>query len=62
MYVPAGKSGPVRVEFVKVLELAAELKVLKVGQLTVSVDGTKVAASASKHAAVSYERAGEQMA
>ena len=46
----------------KVLELAAELKVLKVGQLTVSVDGTKVAASASKHAAVSYERAGEQMA
>ena len=48
--------------FVKVLELAAELKLLKVGQLTVSIDGTKVGANASKHAAVSYERAGEQMA
>jgi len=48
--------------FVKVLELAAELKLLKVGQITVSLDGTKVAANASKHAAVSYERAGEQIA
>jgi len=48
--------------FVKVLELAAQLKLVKVGQLTVSIDGTKVAANASKHAAVSYERAGEQMA
>ena len=48
--------------FVKVLELAAQLKLVKVGQLTVSIDGTKVAANASKHAAVSYDRAGEQMA
>ena len=48
--------------FVKVLELARELKLLKVGQITVSLDGTKVAANASKHAAVSYERAGEQIA
>lgn len=48
--------------FVKVLELARELKVLKVGQITVSVDGTKVMANASKHAAVSYERAGEMIA
>jgi transposase len=48
--------------FVKVLGLAAELKVLKVGQVTVSVDGTKVAANASKHAAVSYARAGESVA
>lgn len=48
--------------FVKVLELATELKLVKVGQLTVSIDGTKVAANASKHAAVSYDRAGEQMA
>lgn len=48
--------------FVKVLELAVELKLVKVGQITVSLDGTKVAANASKHAAVSYERAGEQIA
>jgi transposase len=47
--------------FVKVLELARELKVLKVGQITVSVDGTKVLANASKHSAVSYERAGEMI-
>jgi len=47
--------------FVKVLEMARELKVLKVGQITVSVDGTKVLANASKHSAVSYERAGEMI-
>ena len=47
--------------FVKVLEMARELKVLKVGQITVSVDGTKVLANASKHAAVSYDRAGEMI-
>lgn len=45
--------------FVRVLELASELKLLKIGQITVSVDGTKILANASKHAAVSYERAGE---
>ena len=45
--------------FVKVLQLAQALKVLQFGQITVSVDGTKVLANASKHAAVSYERAGE---
>jgi len=45
--------------FVKVLQMAQALKVLKFGQITVSVDGTKVLANASKHAAVSYERAGE---
>ena len=48
--------------FVKVLQLAQQLKVLKVGQLTVAADGTKVLASASKHSAVSYERAGEMIA
>lgn len=48
--------------FVKVLQLAQELKVLKVGQITTAVDGTKVLANASKHSAVSYERAGELMA
>jgi transposase len=47
--------------FVHVLEVAAESKVLKkVG--TVSVDGTKVHANASKHSAVSYGRAQELLA
>ena len=45
--------------FVRVLELAQALKVLQVGQITVAVDGTKVMANASKHAAVSYEHAGK---
>src|ERR1022692_4517423 len=48
--------------FIKVLRLAQQLKVLKFGQLTVAADGTKVLASASKHSAVSYERAGEMIA
>jgi transposase len=48
--------------FVKVLQLAQELKLAKLGQITVSVDGTKVLANASKHAAVSYARAGEMIA
>lgn len=48
--------------FVKVLQLAQELKVLKVGQITTAVDGTQVLANASKHSAVSDERAGERMA
>lgn len=43
--------------FVRVLELAREAGVLKVG--TVSVDGTKVRANASKHRSVRYDRAGE---
>jgi transposase len=43
--------------FVTVLQLARELRLTRVG--TVSVDGTKIAANASKHAAVSYQRAGE---
>lgn len=43
------------------LELAAGCGVLKVGGITVAIDGTKVLASASKHSAVSYERAGVQM-
>lgn len=47
--------------FVKVLELAQELKVLKFGQLTVAADGTKVQANASKHSAVSYARAGQMI-
>jgi transposase len=47
--------------FAQVLEMAARCGVLKVGGITVAIDGTKVLANASKHAAVSYERAGEQM-
>jgi transposase len=43
--------------FVRVLELARELKLLKVG--TVSVDGTQLRANASKHKNVTYARAGE---
>jgi transposase len=43
--------------FVKVLLLAREMGLLKMG--TVALDGTKVRASASKHSALSYERAGK---
>ncbi len=43
--------------FLQVLLLAKELKLLKVG--VVSVDGSKFKASASKHRSVTYERAGE---
>jgi len=43
--------------FVQVLQLARELKLLKVG--TISVDGTKVDANASKHRNVRYDRAGD---
>jgi transposase len=47
--------------FAQVLELAARCGVLQVGGITVAMDGSKVLASASKHAAVSYARAGAQM-
>jgi transposase len=43
--------------FLQVLLLAKELKLLKLG--LVSVDGSKFDASASKHRAVTYQRAGE---
>lgn len=45
--------------FVQVLQYAHELKLGRVG--AVSVDGTKIQASASKHSAVSYQRAGEMI-
>lgn len=48
-----------RESFVKVLQLAQPLKLLKVGQLTVAAEGTKVRAHARKHNAVSDKRAGE---
>lgn len=46
--------------FVTVLQLGHHLKLTKVG--AVSVDGSKIQANASKHAAVSYARAGEMLA
>lgn len=47
--------------FVQVLAMARECKLLQFGQLTLAADGTKVLANASKHSAVSYQRAGEQI-
>ena len=47
--------------FVKVLQMARELKILQVGRITMAHDGTKIQANASKHSAVSYERAGQMM-
>jgi len=47
--------------FAQVIEMAARSGVLKVGGITVAVDGTKVLANASKHSAVSYGHAGEKM-
>jgi transposase len=48
--------------FVRVLALAQELKLARFGQITLAIDGTKVDANASKHSAVSYQRAGEMIA
>jgi transposase len=47
--------------FHQVLEMAARLKVLKVGDVTLALDGTKVLANASKHSAVSHGHALKQM-
>jgi transposase len=47
--------------FAMVLEMAARCGVLRVGGITVAIDGTKVLANASKHSAVSYGHAGETM-
>ena len=47
--------------FAQVLELAARCGVLQVGGVTVAIDGTKILANASKHAAVSYAHAGQTM-
>lgn len=43
--------------FVRVLELAREMGVLRLG--TVALDGTKIHANASRHSALSYEHAGK---
>ena len=47
--------------FHQVLELAVEAEVLKVGDLTVAADGTKILANASKHSAMSYDHVEKQM-
>lgn len=52
--------GAFRAAFTTVLQLAQQLRLTKVG--TISIDGTKIQANASKHAAVSYARAGEMIA
>ncbi len=43
--------------FVQILGVAREMGVLKLG--TVALDGTKIHANASRHSALSYERAGQ---
>src|SRR5512136_702064 len=43
--------------FVRVLELAREMGMLKMG--TVALDGTKIHANASRHSALSYDYAGK---
>ncbi len=47
--------------FHQVIELAARARVLRVGDLTVSINGTKILANASKHSAVSYGHCVEQI-
>ena len=48
---------PIEALFVQVLSVAREMGVLKLG--TVGLDGTKIHANASRHSALSYERAGK---
>ena len=47
--------------FHQVLEVAARVRVLRVGDVTLALDGTKILASASKHSAVSHGHAVKQM-
>ena len=47
--------------FHQVLEAAARIKVLRVGDVTLAIDGTKILANASKHSAVSHDHAIKQM-
>lgn len=52
------ENGPlIKQAFGEVLRLAREMKLLKVG--TISVDGTHIRANASKHKSLRYDRAGE---
>jgi transposase len=47
--------------FHQVLETAARLRVLRVGEVTLALDGTKILANASKHSAASHGHASAQM-
>src|SRR5687767_8438978 len=47
--------------FAQVIEMAARCGVFQVGGITVAIEGSKMLACASKHAAVSDEHAGAQM-
>jgi transposase len=47
--------------FHQVLETAARIRVLRVGEVTLALDGTKILANASKHSAVSHGHATAQM-
>lgn len=47
--------------FHRVLHCAALSQILKVGDITIAIDGTKILANASKHGAVSHGHALEQM-
>jgi transposase len=47
--------------FHRILHCAALSRILKVGDITVAIDGTKILANASKHGAVSHGHATEQM-
>lgn len=47
--------------FHQVLEAAARMQVLRVGDVTLAIDGTKILAHASKHSAVSHGHAVGQM-
>ena len=47
--------------FHQVLECAARVRVLRVGEVTLALDGTKILACASKHSAVSHGHALRQM-
>ena len=47
--------------FHQVLETAARIRVLRVGDVTLALDGTKILANASKHRAVSHGHATAQM-
>ncbi len=46
--------------FGQVLAMAAQMRVLNVGQVTLAIDGAKILANASKHSAVSHGHATEQ--
>ena len=47
--------------FAQLLQMSAACGVLKMGNVTVAVDGTKILANASKHSAVSYAHAVKTM-